>query len=189
MLLVLIAILVVGPRDLPGMMRSLGRSISKLRRTATDLRDQSGIDEILRNENIHREVRDLQKLATGRIMDLGLDEPLIPAASYASRNPTDESADAYTARRSPPRHREYPPGGPDTHDALPEDAAPYHPNDPGLAEVAPPLAADAPADAPAAGSEPALPAAPVVASPIVAPSPVGPVARGSLPDDDSTAAA
>lgn len=183
MLLVLIAILVVGPRDLPGMMRSLGRSISKLRRTATDLRDQSGIDEILRNENIHREVRDLQKLATGRIMDLGLDEPLIPAASYASRNPTDESADAYTARRSPPRHREYPPGGPDTHDALPEDAAPYHPNDPGLAEVAPP-----PVDAPPASPEPALPATPVVA-PAVAPSPVGAVARGSLPDDDSTAAA
>jgi sec-independent protein translocase protein TatB len=126
-LLVLLAIIVVGPRDLPGMMRSLGRNISKLRRTATELRSQSGIDEILQNEGIYREVQDLQKLAAGRIMELGLHEPLLPADGFP-RRPEPEaptSTDPYQTHRAPPRNREYPMGGPDAYDALPEDAAPY----------------------------------------------------------------
>jgi sec-independent protein translocase protein TatB len=188
LLLVLIAIVVVGPRDLPGMMRSLGRNISKLRRTANDLRSQSGIDEILQNEGIHREIQDLQKLATGRIMELGLHEPLMSPGSSATRprpaDPGGPGDDPYTAAtREPPRRREYPPGGPDSYDALPEDAALYQEG----AMDTDPLPSPGAATSATASPEAAMATSP---APAVKPSrPVGPVARGELPPDDESSAA
>jgi sec-independent protein translocase protein TatB len=108
-LLVILAYVLIGPRSMPSAMRTLGRTISKVRRTAVNLREQSGIDEILKAEGIHREVAELQKLATGRILDINLedDEPVRP-------NP-------------PPRSREYPTVGVDAYGALPDDLAPYAP--------------------------------------------------------------
>ncbi|RYE82137.1 MAG: hypothetical protein EOO75_21150, partial [Myxococcales bacterium] len=102
-LLVLLAIVVIGPRDLPKMMRSLGQNVNKLRKAAINLRDQSGIDEILRTEGIQREVLELQKLATGRIMELGLDEPMMSPAAARNLNtpPTRRTDDPYQTRRSP----------------------------------------------------------------------------------------
>lgn len=170
-LLVLLAIVVVGPRDVPKMMRSLGRTIAKLRRTAFDLRSQSGIDEILQSEGLQREVRDLQKLATGRIMELGLDEPMFPAPGMARPQPEvlDARSDPYQSRRAPPRHREYPPSGPDCYDALPEDA--YAPGDPD----------PVPAEAVAAAGEPTAGEPAPEASETGTPSrsPEGVVARGA----------
>src|SRR5690242_1997227 len=95
------------------MMQSLGRTIGKLRRVATDLREQSGIDDILRAEGIEKEVRELHKLATGRILDVGLDY-------------VDEELELIR-RTLPPRSREYPRGGVDTDGVLPDDASPYAP--------------------------------------------------------------
>lgn len=126
LLLVLIAIVVVGPRDLPGMMRSLGRNISKLRRTANDLRSQSGIDDILQGEGLHQELKDFQKLATGRIMEIGLHEPLLspdPRPSPSGEPTESESSDPYTTRRTPPRRREYPSEGPDTYGATTDETS------------------------------------------------------------------
>lgn len=108
-LLVILAYVLIGPRSMPSAMRTIGRTISKVRRTAVNLREQSGIDEILKAEGIHREVAELQKLATGRILDINLEdeEPVRP-------NP-------------PPRSREYPTVGVDAYGALPDDLAPYAP--------------------------------------------------------------
>jgi sec-independent protein translocase protein TatB len=118
LLLMLLAVIVIGPRNLPQVATRLGRGVAKLRRMAGDLRQQSGIDDILRAEGIEREVRDLQKLATGRILELGIDDPE-PDASPA--------VDPPMAFHLPPRSREYPEGGVDAADALPEDAADYAP--------------------------------------------------------------
>jgi sec-independent protein translocase protein TatB len=109
LLLALVTLVVVGPRELPSMMRSLGRTLARVRRMTTQLREQSGIDEILRAEGIDRELQELRKLAQGRLLDVNLDDVL------------DENLPA------PPRWREYPPGGVDTFGALPEDARPYFP--------------------------------------------------------------
>lgn len=136
-LLVIIAIVVVGPRNLPQMMRSLGRTVSKIRRMTTDLREQSGIDEILRAEGIEREVNELRKLATGRILEVNLDDDGMPRLPGV-----------------PPRSREYPATGVDSYGALPDDAAPYEPPRAGeaAASAAPASAAPAPAaPAPAEG--------------------------------------
>lgn len=197
-LLIIVAIVVVGPRDLPGLMRSLGRNISKLRRAATNLRDQSGIDEILQNENIHREVQDLQKLASGRILDIGLHDPFIPTAAALSASPP-ERADLYSSSRNPPRNREYPAGGPDAYGALPEDAAPYEEilagsvaADPSAGErgadapVADAVAADAPVVDGAGGAM--ATEGDAVAPAVGRAAPEGAVARGSLKDEATEAA-
>lgn len=113
-LLCLIGIVVVGPRNLPQMMRQLGKTVSKVRRLTTEIREQSGIDEILRAEGIEREVAEIKKLATGRIMDIRLE---------------DEPGVARPLLVLPARSREYPTRGPDTYGALPDDAEPYQPPD------------------------------------------------------------
>ena len=104
-LLMILAIVVVGPRNLPQMMRGLGRTVTRVRKMTLELREQSGIDEILRAEGIEKEVADLRRLATGRILDVDYyeDEVKRPAAL-------------------PPRSREYPVNGVDAYGALPDDA-------------------------------------------------------------------
>jgi sec-independent protein translocase protein TatB len=58
----IVALVILGPRELPMMLRSLGRGISKLRRVSTDLRKQSGIDEIIREEGLQEELQALRAL-------------------------------------------------------------------------------------------------------------------------------
>lgn len=111
-LLCLLGIVVVGPRNLPQMMRQLGKTVSKVRRMTSEIREQSGIDDILRAEGIEREVAEIKKLATGRIMDIRLD---------------DEPGVSRPVHVVPPRSREYPTRGPDSYGALPDDAEPYLP--------------------------------------------------------------
>jgi sec-independent protein translocase protein TatB len=108
-LLCVIALVVIGPRNMPQAMRSLGKMVAKIRRMTVDLREQSGIDDILKNEGIEREVNELRKLASGRILDVDL---------Y-------DDVEAPKRWDNPPRNREYPTGGVDSYGALPEDASPY----------------------------------------------------------------
>jgi sec-independent protein translocase protein TatB len=62
-----VAILVIGPKDMPKVMRKLGRWASDLRRMAANLRVQSGIDEALRAEGIADDIREIRKLARGEL--------------------------------------------------------------------------------------------------------------------------
>ena len=58
MILLIVGIVVVGPKRLPEMMRKAGQYVAKLRRLSTDLRNQSGIDRILREEGLEKEIRE-----------------------------------------------------------------------------------------------------------------------------------
>jgi len=49
----LVALVVIGPKDLPVYLRRAGQFARKLRVMAGDLREQSGIDEVLRETNLH----------------------------------------------------------------------------------------------------------------------------------------
>jgi len=51
--LLIVGIVVVGPKKLPTMMRTAGQWVSKMRRMSSDLRSQSGIDRIIREEMTH----------------------------------------------------------------------------------------------------------------------------------------
>ncbi|MBI4701903.1 MAG: twin-arginine translocase TatA/TatE family subunit [Deltaproteobacteria bacterium] len=46
LVIAIVLLVVVGPRELPRLLRSMGRGINKLRTMSTELRAQSGIDEI-----------------------------------------------------------------------------------------------------------------------------------------------
>jgi sec-independent protein translocase protein TatB len=100
----IIALVVVGPRRLPAMLRTAGQLIGKVRRMAMDIRAESGIDEILDAEGIRSEIDNFRRLATGEI-------------------PYDQPAKAIL----PDREREYPSVGCDAYGALTEDLVPYTP--------------------------------------------------------------
>src|SRR3569623_1653280 len=63
MVLLIVGIVVVGPKNLPSMMRTLGQWVTKLRRMSTDLRSQSGIDDLIRQEGLERELQELRALS------------------------------------------------------------------------------------------------------------------------------
>ena len=110
-----VALVVVGPRRLPSMLRSAGQVIGRVRRMAMEIRAESGIDEILDAEGIRSEIDQFRRMAAGQI-------------------PFDDEP----AKRStlPDREREYPRVGSDAYGALSEDLVPYVP-----APLAPELAA------------------------------------------------
>ncbi|WP_394822316.1 Sec-independent protein translocase protein TatB [Pendulispora albinea] len=68
--LIVVAVVVIGPRDLPKMLGKLGRFAGKMRRMAADLRHQSGIDEVLRAEGIQENIQEIRKLARGELDQL-----------------------------------------------------------------------------------------------------------------------
>jgi sec-independent protein translocase protein TatB len=62
LLVAVVAILVVGPKELPGMLRSLGRMLGKLRRTADEFRKH--FDDAVRGaggEELQREMKSLKQ--------------------------------------------------------------------------------------------------------------------------------
>src|SRR5688572_5454246 len=69
LVLVIVGIVVVGPKKLPQMMRTAGQWVAKLRKMSTSLRSQSGIDEILRIEGLEKEMRELRALTRINVMD------------------------------------------------------------------------------------------------------------------------
>lgn len=61
-IILIVAIIVVGPKELPGMLRAFGRIIGKLRRSADDFRRQ--FDESMREaggDDLHRELNELRR--------------------------------------------------------------------------------------------------------------------------------
>jgi sec-independent protein translocase protein TatB len=112
-LCLIVAIVVIGPRDLPKMLRRAGQWAGKIRRTAAELRAQSGIDDILRAEGLSDDIAEIRKLARGEI------EGVMRAAR---QNPFDPLPVEETRVE---RDREYPRDGADSYGALPDTAIVY----------------------------------------------------------------
>src|SRR5271170_5996368 len=64
---VIVALVVMGPKELPKVLRKLGQWAGKMRRLAADLRAQSGIDEALRTEGLDRDIAEIRKLTRGEL--------------------------------------------------------------------------------------------------------------------------
>ena len=167
-----VALLVLGPEKLPGMLRTMGQWVAKLRRLTTEVRYQSGIDEVLRAEGFDGGLNELRSIMRGGTA----------TASHSAtiRQPTPES---FVSDKS----REYPAEGPDAYGALPEDLvspAPeaLPPTEPGLAlpEVA--GAAEPAATQPAATQPAATQPAAAEPAAAVAVAPLGVHASGHSPD-------
>ena len=113
-LIATVALLVVGPQKLPGMLRTVGAWLAKARRVMTEVRSQSGIDDILRAEGLEGGLNELRSIVRG-------------AGSFplAARTLQAATSSGSAVRRPETfledRTREYPPEGPDAQGALPED--------------------------------------------------------------------
>jgi sec-independent protein translocase protein TatB len=111
LLIALVTLVVVGPERLPGMLRSLGDQIRRLRGFVTEMRSQSGIDDILRQEGLEGGLAELRSLMRG---DLRGFAPPVP--------PPPQGSDPYAAASTTvDPDREYPPEGADAGGAIPDD--------------------------------------------------------------------
>lgn len=106
--LAVLALIVIGPKDLPKLLRTAGRTIGQIKRVVTDVRRETGLDEVLRGD-----FEDLVRLADHiERMDDAKEEP----SQLELPNIEDEKAR---------REREYPRIGPDHYGMLAEDAMVY----------------------------------------------------------------
>jgi sec-independent protein translocase protein TatB len=104
-----VTLVAVGPQRLPGMLKNLGQWMRKLRKMTTEVRQQTGIDEMLRAEGI--QLSELRSLMRGGGMHA-------PAPAPAYRPPEDPYSSVELDV-----DREYPPEGVDAKGALPDDIA------------------------------------------------------------------
>jgi sec-independent protein translocase protein TatB len=150
--LAVLALVVIGPKDLPQLLRGAGRLIGQAKRALSDVRRETGLDEVLRGD-----FRDLERLAD-HIESL---EPYrgVDAAAAELKQLAALSA------------REYPPLGTDAPGLLPDDAAVYLDLP---AHSVPAPKTEASASPPPAESVPAAKPEPVAAA-----APIDPIERAS----------
>ena len=130
-MLLLLAIVVIGPRQLPSMLRTAGRWVTKLRRMAFDMRAQSGIDDILRDEGLDSDLRQLRAiLRRGNVLDaLAIDvDAEIAKGKRASPSRANGSV-SHDDDEFIDEDAEYPVVGADAVGAIAEDRDPYTPED------------------------------------------------------------
>ena len=184
LVIAIVALLAVGPQKLPGLLRTLGTWARKLRIMSSEMRAQSGIDDILRSEGLHGGITELRSLMRGQASLITSAVTSLPAvrkpieAAPPPPPPTESPApaEAEPAEEDPYANldvdtvRESPPEGPDSYGAIPDDLL-----DDGTIEPEPIAAAPeaAPDEAAPTIAEPAPTIAePVAAEPEVAPAPL-----------------
>jgi len=118
---IVVALIVMGPKDLPKMLRKLGQWSGKIRRAAADLRAQSGIDDALRSEGLADDIAEIRKLARGEL------DAVQKAARVEADPPTATPKSDFTRGDDfhVVRDREYPRDGADNYGALPDNAIVY----------------------------------------------------------------
>lgn len=89
-ILAVVLLIVVGPRELPRLLRAVGRSIHKLRTMSWELRNQSGIDEIIRDEDLQKDIEAVRSLSKGRVVDAIVNEAMRPPRGSKAAKPRDQ---------------------------------------------------------------------------------------------------
>jgi sec-independent protein translocase protein TatB len=132
--LLLVAMVVLGPKELPRYLRKAGQFVGHARDWAYDLRRKSGIDEVLRMEGIDKDLKDLaelRKFTRGEIA--GLMGAVRSVANGVAPQALGPYAQAQTTAPAPPPpqlppvvtvdpDREYPIDGADAYGAVPDTA-------------------------------------------------------------------
>ncbi len=139
-----VSMVVLGPKELPRYLRKAGLFAGKLRRFAYDMREKSGIDEVLRTEGLDRDIAEIRRLTRGELAslvtsvrsatNLAYDVPASPYAqtqvqvsALAAEAPWQRGAIPALAPASVKvdRAHEYPAEGADAYGALPDTAVVY----------------------------------------------------------------
>jgi sec-independent protein translocase protein TatB len=109
-----VALIAVGPKKLPGMLQTLGQWLRKIRNLTVEVRNQTGIDDLLRSEGLNGGLNELRGLLRGNHHSMPFEAP---APLPTPRAPIE---DPY-ANLEIDVSREYPQEGADAHGALPDD--------------------------------------------------------------------
>lgn len=117
--LLLVGIIVVGPRNLPPLMRTAGQWVARIRRMSLELRTQSGIDELLRREGLDQHIHELRSLSRLNVVDT-LMATAPPEVSYPAPAAAPAPQTPASRRVQPLRDREYPVVGCDAYGAAPD---------------------------------------------------------------------
>ena len=114
LVILVVGLIVLGPQKLPGLFRTLCQWIAQLRRLTTEVRAQSGIDEILKAEGLNGGLTELRGLMRSDLrrstVALGDAIEVVPPGP----NPYLNSFEYDVARERPVE-------GPDSYDAIAED--------------------------------------------------------------------
>jgi Tat protein translocase TatB subunit len=112
----LVGIVFVGPKELPKMLRKAGQWASKLRRMALDLRVQSGIDDVLSADGLGADLAEIRKLARGELDGVQRSTRNEPYVAPASTEPVMNEYRAVDEAHL--RIREYPRDGADAYGCM-----------------------------------------------------------------------
>jgi len=144
--IIVVALVVIGPRDLPKVMRKAGQWAGKLRRMAADARQQSGIDDILQDSSLGSDIAEIRKLARGELDGVAkaisgaasfneTTEPTVFSGGSSSSHDHSHASNAHhhddpyvaygSSDAASAREREYPRDGADSYRALPDTALAY----------------------------------------------------------------
>lgn len=107
----LVALVVVGPKNLPQTLRAIGRAVREFQRASRELRQEAGFDEVV--DEVTRPLREGLS---------GIEEGVRSTVDDAKRS---MSLEAEAESEVVDLAMEYPEGGPDDFGALPEGAAVY----------------------------------------------------------------
>lgn len=107
----LVALVVVGPKNLPQTLRAIGRAVREFQRASRELRQEAGFDEVV--DEVTRPLREGLS---------GIEEGVRSTVDDAKRS---MSLEAEAEAEAVDLAMEYPEGGPDDFGALPEGAAVY----------------------------------------------------------------
>lgn len=97
-----VLLLAVGPRQLPALMKTVGKGIRDVRRAAEDLRRSTGIDELLRDEDLRNPLRDRtpERVEPYRLTAADLEREQPREGVDASHDRFQQEADARVAASS-----------------------------------------------------------------------------------------
>lgn len=123
LVVLLVALVVLGPDKLPPLLKTMGVALGRLRRITSELRSQTGIDELLRREGVGGGLEELRQLLRGDLRassffapperPSSVEDPASPYPSYAE--------DCRRAAREVDISRERPVEGCDADGAIAED--------------------------------------------------------------------
>jgi sec-independent protein translocase protein TatB len=86
LLIAVVALIFIGPKELPAVLRNLGRMAAKLRRSADDFRRQ--FEDSMREagyEDLHQNLQDIRSLNPGSQLKSGIERAI--AQDYVSQQP------------------------------------------------------------------------------------------------------
>ncbi|MBD0273122.1 MAG: twin-arginine translocase subunit TatB [Acetobacteraceae bacterium] len=164
-LIAVVALVVIGPKDLPEAVRGVARGIQKLRRMAGEFRSQA--DELVREANLDELRQQIHDIRNFNVRDEF--EKAVDKDGSIRRSFDDPLRDTYTPPPPPPpsdamEGAAAPAGAADSTSAA-ADAAPAFIPPADAASAAPSFGPPEPSAAPAATPEPAAPAATAASEP------------------------